>query len=70
VNGRAVPVLFNGVFRVNLDVKAGRNEFVITTTDKHGAQSSITKTFVCQSSAACPKPTTAHTPIALAPTTQ
>lgn len=70
VNGRAVPVLFNGVFRVNLDAKAGHNEFVITATDKHGAQSSVIKTFVCQSSAACSKATTAHAPVSFAPTAQ
>ncbi len=70
VNGRAIPVLFNGVFRVNMDVKPGHNEFVITTTDKHGAQSSVTKSFVCESSAACSNPNTAGAPTALAPAAQ
>jgi hypothetical protein len=70
VNGRSVPVLGTGVFRMRLDVKTGQNDFVITSTDKHGAQSSVTKTFVCESPVACSKTTRTGVPSSLAPIAQ
>ncbi|HEX8234559.1 MAG TPA: FecR family protein [Abditibacteriaceae bacterium] len=48
VNGRAVRVFGNGMFRMRLDASACHNNsnFVITTTDKHGAQATLTKSLV------------------------
>jgi hypothetical protein len=57
VNGRSVRVFGNGVFRMRLDEKSCHNDFVITTTDKHGAQATITKKLGPRASATSPNST-------------
>jgi hypothetical protein len=71
VNGRSVRVFGNGVFRMRLDEKAchnNLNNFVITTTDKHGVQATVTKKFSSKALSAGPR--IAPSPVAIAPAAQ
>jgi hypothetical protein len=56
VNGRPVRVFGNGMFRMRLDAGACHNNsnFVITTTDRHGAQATLTRALATTASVATP----------------
>jgi hypothetical protein len=60
VNGKAARVLGNGTFRLRVEAQPGQNRFVIISTDKHGAASSVTHTLAPQN--AQPGPARSDTP--------